>query len=252
MTTLELDGQRYRLIEDSELPTNARVKGAFTVACLCGGAAFLWTALDEPLSAAAYIGARVLSLTTMILVPTTPIVGALMDRYSRPAQPMSQGAPPLPVKRLLPDVEVRKRGDPRPLPNDGRRRMRRQTERLTAKAPKQSFNQVTQVVNARRSDWDVAEFYTVLMDIWPTPTQAQFRQAYGSKKGRDWYTVYVGKPKSNETPWGDVGIWRQWQILRQVDGRGKCGWAPWVQQPEDIFRLNRRLCAYARQRGWDV
>jgi len=202
----------------------------------------------------AEVGTKVAFIGTIVALTTAYAGPPVLDRFKLPPrEPQVVDAdPPMPRTRLRRDPIVRTSGQPRPPANDGRGKMAELRERLTAKAPRRRhYERQAEPVQAVRSDWDVVEFYDVLEAIWPgDPTQDAFRQRWGQKGGRDLYTVYVGKKNSDVTCWGDVGIWRQWRVIQQVDRRGKCDWAPWVQDITDVLRLNSRLRAYAARQGW--
>jgi len=257
MTVIELEGKHYKLIDDAGPPTatdqvRARTLGALTVSAVLSGAAFGLTALDDSLAAAADIAARVLCITSPVFVIGVHVVAPLADRFA-PREQVTTPGESLARQRLRPDPVVRKRGEPRPPANDGRRTMQEFVEQLARKRrAKNSLDQAVEPVQAQRDDWDVQEFYDTLTAIWPEPTQANFRQQFGAKDGRVLYTIYVGPKNGDVTCWGDVGVWKQWRVLRQVDGRGKCDWAEWVRGVDDILAMNARLRRYARQRGWDL
>jgi len=96
---------------------------------------------------------------------------------------------------------------------------------------------------------DAAEFYDVLTAMWDHDLTRRSFQAR-MENGKYWYDRYIGPKDADVSRWEDRGIWKQWRIVAQVNGLGRCEWVP--KEIEDVFCMNGDLREYAAGKGWII
>jgi len=142
---------------------------------------------------------------------------------------------------------------PEPLSEKFRRALargpkRKATYAYDAKQPRM----VTQRLNTPhrpRDLGDVEEFYDILTKMWNHDLTRRSFQAR-MENGKYWYDRYIGPKDADVSRWEDRGIWKQWRIVAQVNGLGRCEWV--TQEIEDVFCMNGDLREYAAGQGWAV
>ena len=238
MTVLELDGKRYRLVDDVQTSSTdqvrARALGALTVSAVLSVSAFGITALEDTLSSAADIGARVLFVTSPLFVIGALVVSPLAEMWSQRERP----------------AETKPIELPRPKPGRGPGvqmeglSVKLERARARAKRARQMQHSVQPVQASRVEDW-VPGFYRVTSRMYHEPlTRARFDALW--EGGQALYYRYV-KPRGVPVPDWDHGRWLYLGMIRpSQDGRGTMEFCMPLDQ---IFHHTPRLWRYALRQG---
>ena len=156
-----------------------------------------------------------------------------------------------PRRKLMPDLVVHNRRNPlRSKPTQDEKWA--QARAKAGSTSKRRFAQNVQPVQAahvRPTVDDVADFYETTTYMFAQHREALVRRAFEARwgDGTARYTAYVGPKNVDMHAWSDGGLWKQWRVIEQVDGRGKCRF---TREIDEILAMNGEVRQYARRRGW--